>query len=72
MCKDLIIERLKLEGIIFLFLEMNFLIGILEFEKYLYDRLVIRGSDINLWIREYFEERNGCYMFGSFNKMFDF
>lgn len=51
---------------------MNFLIGVLEFEKYLYDRLVIRGSDINFWIREYFEKRNGCYMFGSFNKMFDF
>lgn len=69
--KDIITERPKLEGTISLSLQMNPLTGILEFETYLYDRLVTRGSDINPWTREYFEERNGCYMPGSFNKMFD-
>lgn len=69
--KDIITERPKLEGTISLSLQMKPLTGISEFETYLYDRLVTRDSDINPWTREYFEKRNGCYMSGSFNKMFD-
>lgn len=50
---------------------MNPLTGTSKFEKYLYNRLITRESDINPWTRDYFEERNSCYMSGSFNKMFD-
>lgn len=69
--KDIITQKPKLEGTISLSLQMNPLTGTSKFEKYLYNRLITRESDINPWTRDYFEERNSCYMSGSFNKMFD-
>lgn len=69
--KDIITHKPKLEGTISLSLQMNPLTGTSKFEKYLYNRLITRESDVNPWTRDYFEERNSCYMSGSFNKMFD-
>lgn len=69
--KDILTNKPKLEGSISLSLQMNPLTGNSKFETYLYHRLVTRDIDINPWTKEYFEERNSCYMPGSFNKFFD-
>jgi hypothetical protein len=65
---DIISEKPKLEGTISLSLQMKPLTGTSTFEKYLYDRLVDYQNDINPWTKEYFEQKNSCFLSGSFDK----
>ncbi|XP_048759312.2 uncharacterized protein LOC125668916 [Ostrea edulis] len=65
---DIISGKPKLEGTISLSLQMKPLTGTSKFEKYLYDRLTDFNNDINPWTKEYFEQRNSCFLSDSFDK----
>ncbi|XP_062599622.1 uncharacterized protein LOC134261190 [Saccostrea cucullata] len=67
--QDIIDGKSKLEGTISLSLQMKPLTGTSKFENYLHHRLADFNNDVNPWTQEYFEERNGCFLSGSFNKL---
>ncbi|XP_061195171.1 uncharacterized protein LOC133203393 [Saccostrea echinata] len=66
---DIISGKNNLEGTISLSLQMKPAIGTSRFEKYLYDTLANKSEDLNPWTNEYFEQRNTCFLPGSFNKL---
>ncbi|XP_048763361.2 uncharacterized protein LOC125671591 [Ostrea edulis] len=65
---DIISGKPKLEGTISLSLHMKPLTGTSKFERYLYDRLTDNYNDMNPWTKEYFEQKNSCFLSGSFDK----
>ncbi|XP_062604143.1 uncharacterized protein LOC134265959 [Saccostrea cucullata] len=66
--QDIIDGKFKLEGTISLSLQMKPLTGTSKFESYLHDRLADLNNEVNPWTQEYFEQKNACFMPGSFNK----
>ncbi|XP_061195149.1 uncharacterized protein LOC133203370 [Saccostrea echinata] len=68
--QDILSGKHKLEGTITLSLQMKPVTGTSKFEKYLHDRLADVDNDVNPWTKEYFEQRNACFLSGSFNKLF--